>query len=103
MSTEYIEDISIDEKIKETIEEPSKYKVIALNDDQTPIDWVTEILQSIFRHSEQTAHDITLQIHNEGSAVIGIYSYEIAESKVTEAVNRSRANGFPLQLRMEKE
>ena len=103
MSTEYIEDISIDEKIKETIEEPSKYKVIALNDDQTPIDWVTEILQSIFRHSEQTAHDITLQIHNEGSAIVGIYSYEVAEQKAVETTTASRDRGFPLQIKVEEE
>lgn len=101
--TEIIEEIKIDEKIQFELEEPKKYKVIALNDNQTPIDWVTEILMKIFRHTEQTSQDLTLQIHNEGSAIVGIYSYEIAESKITEAVNSSRNQGFPLNFRMEEE
>lgn len=96
-------DIQIDEKIKQTIKEPGKFKVIMLNDDQTPMDWVVEILTVIFKHSGETAKDITLRIHNEGSAVVGIYSYEIAEQKAHEAVDASRNRGFPLQLRIDKE
>lgn len=101
MSTDI--DIKIDEKIKITTKEPSKYNVIMLNDDVTPIEWVIGILKQIFRHSDFSAEDLTMTIHNEGSAVIGTYKYEIAEQKSLEAVNASRKQGFPLQLRVEEE
>jgi len=103
MSTEVIEEIKIDEKINHETKEPCKYKVIGINDDATPMDWVLEILMKIFRHSEKTSQELVLQIHNEGSAVVGIYVYEIAESKVIEATNASRDRGFPLSFRLEEE
>jgi len=103
MSTDTIEDIKIDEKIEHITEEPKKYKVIMLNDDATPMDWVIEILTIIFKHSETTAKDLTLQIHNEGSGIAGIYTYEIAEQKSVESVNASRERGFPLNVRVEQE
>jgi len=96
-------DIVIDEKIKKEIKLPSKYKVLMLNDDSTPMDWVIDLLMSTFRHSESVSKELTLKIHNEGSAVVGIYTYEIAEQKMVEAINASRDRGFPLQLTMEKE
>ena len=97
------QDIKIDEKISQKIEEPSKYKVVMLNDDSTPMEWVIEILKLIFKHSQETAEKITLTIHNEGSGIVGVYSYEIAEQKTTEAVTASRERGFPLVIKMEKE
>lgn len=103
MSTEIIDDVKIDEKIKKTIDEPSRYKVIFLNDDKTPVDWVVEVLKQIFKHSQETAEKITLTIHTEGSGVAGIYTYEIAEQKTIEATNASRNHGFPLQIKMEQE
>ena len=103
MSTDVIIDEKIDEKINEAINEPGKYKVVLLNDDLTPMEWVIEVLVSIFKHSETQAKDITLQIHNEGSGVAGIYVYEIAEQKAIEATNSSRDRGFPLQFRIDKE
>ena len=72
-----------------------------LNDDQTPMEWVIDILKVIFGHSQETAKQITLQIHNEGSGIAGIYSYEIAEQKSTESTSISRQQGFPLQMRIE--
>ena len=101
MSTEM--DVQIDEKIKQVIAEPKRYKIIFLNDDKTPIDFVIEILISIFRHTEATAKDITLAVHNDGSAVVGIYTYEIAEQKTIEATQVCRQHGFPLQIRIEQE
>jgi ATP-dependent Clp protease adaptor protein ClpS len=102
-NSDILEDIKIDEKIKKVTREPGKYKVIMLNDDQTPMEWVIEILMTIFKHSETTAKELTLTIHNEGSGVAGIYSYEIAEQKAIEATTSSRDRGFPLQLRVDKE
>lgn len=102
-NTDITEDIKLDEKIKRVIKEPSKYHVILLNDDATPIDFVIELLESIFKYSRQGAEDITLRIHNEGSAVVGTYSYEIAEQKALEVLTLSRNNGFPLQAKVEQE
>ena len=96
-------DIKIDEKIKQITVIPKKYKVILLNDESTPMDWVTSILTLIFKHSETTAQQLMLIVHNEGSAVRGVYNYEIAEQKSVEAVNLSRDNGFPLQFKLEQE
>lgn len=96
-------DVVIDEKIKKEIKEPSKYNVIMLNDDQTPMEWVMNILIEIFRHSAKSAEQITMTIHTEGSAVVGTYKYEIAEQKVVETTNASRSHGFPLSLKLEEE
>lgn len=97
------QEVKIDEKIKITISEPKKYKVLFLNDDKTPIEFVIEILMSIFKHSEETSRDLTLKIHNEGSAVVGIYVYEIAEQKGVEATQAARSAGFPLQIKIDQE
>ena len=96
-------EIQIDEKIKETVLEPGKYKVVFMNDDATPMDFVVEILVAIFHHTQQTAQELTMTIHNKGSAVVGVYTYEIAEQKGIEATNESRTRGFPLQVKIEQE
>jgi ATP-dependent Clp protease adaptor protein ClpS len=95
-------DIVIDEKIKKITKEPSNYNVIMLNDNATPMEWVIGVLKEIFRHSDADAEALTMKIHNDGSAVVGTYKYEIAEQKSIEAVNASRNHGFPLQLRVEE-
>jgi ATP-dependent Clp protease adaptor protein ClpS len=96
-------DVAIDEKIEKKVKEPSKYKVLFLNDDHTPMDFVIDILKRIFRHTDASARDLTVKVHTEGSAVVGIYSYEVAEQKVIEGVAESRAHGFPLQIKAEQE
>ena len=96
-------DIVIDEKIKKEIKEPSKYHVVMLNDDTTPMEWVIEVLKEIFRHSDADAEALTMTIHNDNAAVIGTYKYEIAEQKVIETTNASRSHGFPLALKIEEE
>ena len=73
-----------------------------LNDDATPIEWVIGVLKQVFKHSEADAEALTMKVHTEGSAVAGTYKYEIAEQKSLEAVNASRNQGFPLQLRVEE-
>lgn len=93
-------DIEIDEKIKQTNDKPKQFNVIMLNDDFTPMDWVISILKEIFKHSDSSSEVLTMTIHNEGSAVVGTYSYEIAEMKAMETVNLSRSNGFPLQVKL---
>ena len=96
-------DVKLDEKIKVKITEPKKYKVILLNDDKTPIDFVIELLMSIFKHTAESAKGITLSVHKEGSGVAGIYNFEIAEQKGVEATTASRTAGFPLQIKVEQE
>lgn len=90
-------------RVSEKIDPPKKYVVIIHNDDYTPIDWVIGILMEIFHHSENDAYNLTMQVHNEGSAVAGKYTYEIAEQKAHESMKASRAKGFPLQLTIEAE
>jgi ATP-dependent Clp protease adaptor protein ClpS len=98
-----ITDVQLDEKIKVTVQEPKQWKVILLNDDTTPIEFVIQVLTQIFRHTELTAKDITLQVHETGSGIAGTYSFEIAEAKAVEATNLARRNGFPLQIKLEEE
>lgn len=88
---------------RDSLKAPGKYKVIVLNDDVTPADFVVAVMIAIFKHSESRAVELTMMIHNEGSAVAGIYSYEIAEQKCVETTKLARENGFPLALRIEVE
>ena len=83
--------------------EPSKYKVIFLNDDKTPMDFVVEVLTQIFNKSPDEATQIMNKIHVEGSGVVGVYSYEIAESKAIETTGVARQQGFPLQVKVEED
>jgi ATP-dependent Clp protease adaptor protein ClpS len=96
-------DVKIDEKIKVKNKQPNRYKVVILNDDKTPIEFVVSILIKIFKHTEESAMQITMKIHEEGSGVVGVYSYEIAEQKAVETTTISRDNGFPLRVRVEEE
>lgn len=96
-------EIILDEKIKVINKEPKKYKVIFLNDDTTPMEFVISVLIQIFRHSEKTATEITMQVHEEGSGVVGVFSHEIAEQKAIETTTLSRNHGFSLQVRLEEE
>tara|TARA_B000000565_G_scaffold167060_1_gene126315 strand:- start:1243 stop:1557 length:315 start_codon:yes stop_codon:yes gene_type:complete len=96
-------EINVKEKIKEIVKEPERYKVLFLNDDHTPMDFVVSLLIEVFRHSEKTAQELTMKIHSDGQAVVGVYSFEIAEQKSIEATKLSRENGFPLQIAIEKE
>ena len=96
-------DVVLDEKIKIKQKKPKKYKVVFLNDDTTPMEFVVRVLMEIFKHSADTAEKITMTIHNEGSGVVGIFNYEIAEQKSIETTNAARSSGFQLQVRIEEE
>lgn len=99
MSTE----AKIEDKIVVSLQPPKLWKVIFLNDDKTPMEFVIEILTGIFKHSAEQARDLTLEIHNTGSAVVGIYPHEIAEHKGIETTTIARSNDFPLQVTLETE
>ena len=85
-----------------TISEPSLYHVYLLNDDYTPMDFVTEILKTIFRKSSEDAEAVMLKIHEEGKGVAGTYAHEIAEQKAIETTAQARSQGHPLNCTIEK-
>lgn len=96
-------DIQLDEKIKIRVTEPKTWKVILLNDDTTPMEFVVSLLIETFKHTPETAQHITVQIHETGSGIAGTYSFEIAEAKAVDATTLARSNGYPLQIKLEEE
>jgi ATP-dependent Clp protease adaptor protein ClpS len=97
MSTE----IEVKEKITVQLEPPCMWKVVFLNDDKTPMELVIELLTGIFKHTESKAKETTLEIHETGSAIVGIYPFEIAEQKGIEVTVSARQEGYPLQIKLE--
>lgn len=83
------------------LKEPSMYRVIYINDDVTTMEFVIESLVTVFDHSVESAHELTVKIHNEGSAVVATLPYEMAEQKGVEVTQLARNNGFPLQVKLE--
>ena len=82
---------------------PPMYKVILLNDDFTPMEFVVHILEKFFGVTHDLAINIMLTVHQKGLAVIGVFSHDVAESKVNQVMTYSRKNQHPLQCTMEKE
>ncbi|SFV70965.1 ATP-dependent Clp protease adaptor protein ClpS [hydrothermal vent metagenome] len=82
--------------------EPTKYKVLLHNDDYTTMDFVVDILVSVFHKNINQAEEIMIVIHKSGKAVCGIYTFEIAETKVYQVKELAKSNGFPLLATMEE-
>ncbi len=82
---------------------PSMYKVLLLNDDYTPMEFVVHILERFFSKTRQEATDVMLHVHRRGVGLCGIFTYEVAETKVAQVMDFARANEQPLQCTMEKE
>jgi ATP-dependent Clp protease adaptor protein ClpS len=82
---------------------PSRYKVVLVNDNTTPVDFVIALLMHVFKHTDSRAREITLEVHNNGVGVAGIFPYEIAEQKGVESTLLARQNGWPLVIRVEEE
>jgi len=82
---------------------PSLYKVLMLNDDYTPQEFVVWLLQSIFKRDAEDAVEIMQHVHQNGIGVCGVYTYEVAETKVAQVMELSRRNQHPLQCTMERE
>ena len=91
------------QEAKPKLKLPSLYKVILNNDDYTPMDFVVEILESFFNMNIESATRIMLDVHKRGKGICGIFSREIAETKVAQVNNYSRENQHPLLCTMEKE
>jgi len=94
----------IEEEIESelAVEEPTKYKVLLHNDDYTTIDFVVDILMGVFHKNESEAEIIMMNVHKKGRAVCGIYTYEIAQTKVYQVKELAKSNGFPLLATMEE-
>jgi ATP-dependent Clp protease adaptor protein ClpS len=82
---------------------PSMYKVLMLNDDYTPMEFVVDVLQHIFQKNREEATQIMLHVHQKGVGICGVYTYDVAETKVTQTVDYARKNQHPLQCTLEKE
>ncbi|MCS6837409.1 MAG: ATP-dependent Clp protease adapter ClpS [Bdellovibrionaceae bacterium] len=89
--------------IIEKLQTPRKFKVVLLNDDFTPMDFVVMILQRFFQKDATEAKQIMLQVHNEGKGVAGIYSHEVAEMKTMQTNQFARMHQYPLKAIMEPE
>ncbi len=94
-------EIEISEELE--VEEPKRYNVFLLNDDYSTMDFVIDVLVKVFRKSISEAEAIMLSVHNNGKGLCGVYSFEIASTKVAQVKTLARQKGFPLKATMEEE
>ena len=97
------EQSSVKERQHVDLDEPRRYKVTIYNDDFTTMEFVVKVLRVVFFKSQADAEALMLQVHHSDKAVVGIYSYDIAVSKVNKATQMAREEGFPLRLTYEPE
>jgi ATP-dependent Clp protease adaptor protein ClpS len=90
-------------KSKPKTKKPSMYKVLLLNDDYTPTEFVVHVLERFFSKSREDATRIMLHVHRRGVGVCGVYTYEVAETKVNQVIDFARRHEHPLQCTLEKE
>jgi len=94
---------SVITKVKPKTKRPNLYRVLILNDDYTPMEFVVHVLERFFGKSQEDATRIMLHVHNHGVGICGVYTYEIAETKVTQVIDFARQHQHPLQCTMEKD
>ena len=97
------QDTSVLTKTKPKTERPPLYTVMLLNDDYTPMEFVVHVLERFFGLNHAQAYDIMLTVHKKGLAVVGVFSFEVAETKVAQVMDFTRRHQHPLQCTMEKE
>lgn len=90
-------------KTRVKTQKPSMYKVLLLNDDYTPMEFVVHVLETFFNKSVEDAHRIMLHVHQKGVGICGVYTFEVAETKVTQVMDYARQNNHPLQCTLEKD
>jgi ATP-dependent Clp protease adaptor protein ClpS len=91
------------ERTQQETRKPELYKVLLLNDDYTTMDFVIEVLETVFHKQPAEAHRIMMLVHTQGKGLCGVYPFDVAETKVATVVERARENGFPLRATMEPE
>jgi ATP-dependent Clp protease adaptor protein ClpS len=96
-------DAGVATKSRTETKKPSLYRVLLLNDDYTPMEFVVFVLERFFNKSREDATRIMLHVHQHGVGVCGIYTFEVAETKVAQVLDLARRNEHPLQCTMEKE
>lgn len=96
-------DTSVITKVKPKTKRPPMYKVLLLNDDYTPMEFVVHVLERFFGMNHAQAFEIMLTVHKKGVAVVGVFSHEVAETKVMQVMDAAKQNQHPLQCTMEKE
>ena len=96
-------DVGIKVETKPKTKRPPMYKVLILNDDFTPMEFVVMVLERFFGMTHAQAFDLMLTVHKKGVAVVGVYSHEIAETKVAQVMDFAQRHQHPLQCTMEKE
>lgn len=94
--------VGVSTKTAPKVKRPSLYKVLMLNDDYTPMEFVVLVLQRFFRMGVEDATRVMLHVHQRGVGVCGIFTYEVAESKVNQVIDFARQNQHPLQCTLEK-
>ena len=92
---------AVKERVREKTKEPALFGVVLLNDDYTPMQFVIDVLESLFQKSPAEAYRIMMQVHVSGRGLAGIYPWEVAETKVDTLQTRARAEGHPLQATIE--
>lgn len=96
-------DSGISTKTRIRTQKPSMYKVLMLNDDYTPMEFVIHVLEKFFSKSQDEATEIMLHVHQRGVGICGVFTYEVAETKVTQVMDLARQHQHPLQCTIEKE
>lgn len=94
---------AVKERVDTELKEPSLYKVIYVNDDKTTMEFVVDSLMKIFGHSQETSEAITMEIHTEGSSVVAVLPFELAEQKGLEVTTMARNQGYPLVVKLEED
>ena len=89
-------DLVVEEAVKEELKKPSLYKVVMLNDDYTPMDFVVEVLRKFFGKDVAAATTIMLSVHHEGRAVCGVFTKDVAETKAAQVIQYARSHNHPL-------
>ena len=103
MSTKTDTDVAVKTRVNTQVSPPRDHKVIYLNDDETPMEFVVQSLIEVFDHNYDSANDLTMRVHQEGSAVVAVLPFELAEHKGVQVTVSARNNGYPLQVKIEPE
>ncbi len=95
-------DGAVRERVKPKHQDPTHYKVVLLNDDYTPMDFVVHVLETVFQKSPAEAYRVMMQVHLNGRGIAGVYPWEVAETKVDTVASMARDAGYPLRAALEE-
>ena len=101
--SDFKDEFNLNFRFKEKIKKPSKYKVLIHNDDYTPMDFVVDIIQQVFQKTPEDAHAIMMHVHEYGVGIVGVYTYDIAKSKVNKVTTMAEKMNYPLLSSIEEE